>query len=323
MSELESTQALASSEANTQFRESAKSMLYFVAACSLLFLAIFGQSIYENWSVINDRGRWNKASKAEQDQVIQEATKTLGPAYRWIETREYSCGGPSHRIATFQHVKSGLLLNLIPGGTFTMGESKKDRPAPRVTVKPFLIGRFEVRQSCWDKIGGTDERSFKGPDLPIASVSWEDVQAWLKKAGDGLRLPSESEWEYACRSGTMTDYYWGNNWNKSHCWYFRTCHINNEPKKVTDHFDTESWNAFGLVDMSGNVSEWCLGSPGKTFEYDTQNTVPLTFDHSKRMNRGGGWYAQRGRDLYTTTRHSSKTTTRSDTLGFRVVRGLD
>jgi formylglycine-generating enzyme required for sulfatase activity len=84
-------------------------------------------------------------------------------------------------------------------------------------------------------------------------VSWKKVQAWLTKAGDGLRLPWEREWEYACRAGTETRFFWGQEMDFSYCW--ERGNSGGQTHKVTEHVNQS--NALGLVDTLGNVAEWC------------------------------------------------------------------
>jgi formylglycine-generating enzyme required for sulfatase activity len=132
--------------------------------------------------ILNDRQVWTNASRTQQGKVIQYIGVKLSSGYEWVETREYDCNqnpgaGLKNRIATFRHLKSGLLLNPIPGGSYQMGSNGGtliESPADRVKIKAMLIGRYEVRQSCWDKIGVTDGRKSKGSDLPIGSVSLND-----------------------------------------------------------------------------------------------------------------------------------------------------
>lgn len=251
--------------------------------------------------ILANRDLWAQASPEVQDKAIAKVTKSLGAAYVLVSAKEYECGKLKHRIATYRHEKSGLLLRLIPGGVYQMGDegyTKKRR------VKAMLIGAFEVRQSCWDKIGGENKRDKTGADWPVNHVSWDDAVAWLKKAGDGLRLPSVVEWEYACRAGTASEHFWGDGAGADYCWHDKnsggTFH------KVTEH--SEKTNAFGLADTSGNLFEWC----------DDMLSATSTL----RAYSGGKFQG----DLYdcrSAKRGGNVPDTRSPWVGFRVARSID
>jgi formylglycine-generating enzyme required for sulfatase activity len=216
------------------------------------------------------------------------------------------------------------MLNLIPGGAFQMGDDESDfdceKPAHKATIKPMLIGRFPVTQAQWQKIAGSNPSHFKGADRPVEQVSWDDIQSWLKKAGNGLRLTSESEWEYACRgtghpAGTTTKYFWGDEMDDSYCWYGE-----NSGKKthaVTEHMNKT--NAFGLVDMSGHVWEWCEDAWEGDYKNGPYDSQPRTSNSSNRVFRGGSWvgYAVYCRSAY---RNYSAPSNRYDNVGFRVSR---
>lgn len=152
---------------------------------------------------------------------------------------------------------AGIELVLIPAGEFTMGETggePDEQPARRIVIsQPFYLGKYEVTQAQWKQIMGNNPSKFVGDDLPVDSVSWKDVQTFIQRLNDAgdpffYRLPTEAEWEYACRAGT-TGKYAGN--LDAAAWYFDNAGGKTHPvgKKAP--------NAFGLHDMHGNVREWC------------------------------------------------------------------
>ncbi|MBC7324568.1 MAG: formylglycine-generating enzyme family protein, partial [Moorella sp. (in: Bacteria)] len=126
---------------------------------------------------------------------------------------------------------------LIPAGTFMMGSpnneqdrSSNEGPQHQVTLtKPFYLGKYEVTQAQWKAVMGSNPSYFRGNNLPVEQVSWNDCQTFIQRLnqlGQGtFRLPTEAEWEYACRAGTTTRFYWGDDPNYSqigqYAWYDR------------------------------------------------------------------------------------------------------
>lgn len=193
-----------------------------------------------------------------------------------------------------------LVLRRLPAGTYKMQKTSN------VTLtKPFYIGVFEVTQRQWELVMGSNPCSStsygKGNIYPVHYVSYDMIRGssngaqWPSSAavdsgsfmgklrartGLNFDLPTEAQWEYACRAGTTTTYYWGNSMDDSYVWY-----VNNSVN-TTHAVGTKTPNAWGLYDMSGNVWEWCLDWYG-TLTYGTDPRGPSSGSH--RVERGGSW----------------------------------
>lgn len=161
---------------------------------------------------------------------------------------------------TFTSSSTGMEFVLMPAGKFTMGskESGFEQPPHNVNIEdPFYMGKYLVTQKQWGKVMGENPSEFEGDDRPVESVSWDMVQKLIKKLNemegtDKYRLPSESEWEYACRAGTTTRFYFGNDESKlgGYAWYGENSGSKTHP------VGQKKPNPWGLYDVNGNVWEW-------------------------------------------------------------------
>jgi sulfatase modifying factor 1 len=204
---------------------------------------------------------------------------------------------------------------LLLGGTFRMGSENGEefqKPVHKVKVGGFLISKYEVTQAVWQKVMGNNPSEFKGDNNPVEQVSWDDCQEFCKKTG--LRLPTEAEWEYACRAGTTTKYYWGNEPDEAYMWY------NENSGNTTHAVGQKKANGYGLYDMSGNVWEWCQDWYG-AYAINSQENPTGPDNGEVHVLRGGSW------DFYDTycrssNRGKSVPTRRSCNYGFRCVQDL-
>jgi len=150
----------------------------------------------------------------------------------------------------------------LPAGEFLMGDaSDYDAPQHQVKVNSFAIGKYPITQEQYQAVMGNNPSYFENnPQNPVEQVSWDDAQDFCQKlseiTGKNYRLPTNSEWEYACRAGTTTHYYFGDNDNQlgDYAWYYG----NSQDK--THPVGQKRPNAWGLYDMYGNVCEWCEDS---------------------------------------------------------------
>jgi len=224
----------------------------------------------------------------------------------------------------------------IQGGTFV-------RRGYEITVSTFYMGRYEVTQREYEEIMGTNPSRFKGPKLPVEQVSWFDAVEYCnrlsiregltpaytisgqgvnrtviwKRNANGYRLPTEAEWEYACRAGTTTTYSWGNQEDAitvgQYAWYA------NNSGDATKPVGRKQPNAWGLYDMHGNVSEWCWDWWVNSYSVGAQTDPTGASSGSYRIFRGGNWIdsvmvMRSGFEVHEYPYY------RDDVLGFRVVR---
>ncbi len=238
-----------------------------------------------------------------------------------------------------ENLPNGITLKMVslPAGQFLMGSPDSDpdardneKPPHQVQVNGFAIGKYSVTQAQYEAVMGKNPSHFKNNSWlknnlqnPVEQVSWNDAQAFCQKlsqiTGKTYRLPTEAEWEYACRAGTTTRYYFGDDASQlgDYAWY-----IANSQSK-THPVGQKKPNAWGLYDMSGNVWEWCeddwhdnyIGAPTDGSAWINNN------DNDYRIRRGGSWYYDPNncRSAYRSNYNRRGLT--DDDFGFRVVCG--
>lgn len=220
---------------------------------------------------------------------------------------------------------------LIPAGEFMMGtlNNKRDEgPLHRVTIsEPFYLGKYEVTQEQWFEVMGTVPSKFKNGDLPnntrpVEEVSWLDAQDFILKLNenentDKYRLPSEAEWEYACRAGTNTTYSFGNDGSiiDEYAWVFNVSDLQTHP------VGQKKPNPWGLYDMHGNVQELVQDEYSNNYKYTpVDGSAYEREDFFIRVARGGSWassgYAR------SAVRDDVTKGDKSSLIGFRIVREI-
>jgi formylglycine-generating enzyme required for sulfatase activity len=238
----------------------------------------------------------------------------------------------------------GMKLVLVPAGDFLMGSPDSDKeaqddekPQHRVRItRPFYLGAHEVTQGQYRAVTGASPSIFYGSDdLPVERVSWEDAIAFCNKlseqmglkpyyhsgartpsGGDGYRLPTEAEWEYACRAGSATRYHFGDDAANlgAYDWY------GDNSGHKTHPVGQKRPNAWGLYDMHGNVWEWCWDGFGRDFYARSPDADPTGPSQAvDRASRGGSWEDDL-RICRSAVRYGSAPGNQRHDLGFRVAR---
>ena len=239
----------------------------------------------------------------------------------------------------------------INGGTFKMSSPRTelnrypDEVQHQVTLSAFYMGKYEVTQKEYENVTGENPSSFRGTNLPVENVSWYNAVEYCNKlsrmegltpvytvAGrtpetgypiteatvaanwnnDGYRLPTEAEWEYACRAGTTTAYNTGRSISDNTGWY------NANSKGNTKPGGQKPANAYGLYDMHGNVFEWCWDWYG-SYESGAQTNPRGVASGIYRVIRGGSWFDPDS-NIRSASRSSTVPDFRRSFIGFRVVR---
>jgi formylglycine-generating enzyme required for sulfatase activity len=248
-----------------------------------------------------------------------------------------------------------LEMVAIPGGTFTMGTEdeeierlikkfnwegfRRERLQHQVTVPPFFMGRYPITQAQWQAIAATakididletNPSNFTGNELPVERVTWYQATEFCKRLSretkQEYRLPSEAEWEYACRAGTTTPFYFGETITGKLANHNASNTYADEPKgeyrKETTPVGQFPPNAFGLYDMHGNVWEWCADTWHDNYDgAPTDGSVWTKNGNDNRSPlRGGSWFIfpNRCRSAY---RNNYDRRDNDSSNGFRVVCG--
>ena len=239
---------------------------------------------------------------------------------------------------------SGVEMVLLPGGSFEMGcagQKADEAPVHKVTLDPFAIDRTEVTQEQFAKMEMPDPSHFKGPQNPVEQVNWPQAVLYCNRRSQaeglepcyneetvecnyqasGYRLPTEAEWEYACRAGTTTPYYLGGDPRKlgGAAWFKENA------EKKTHPVAQKQPNPWGLCDMTGNVAEWCNDVYDKDYYKGSPAANPRGPAKGKLYAlRGGGW-ASGAEALRSAARGSevagfTDSCLARDAIGFRCVR---
>jgi formylglycine-generating enzyme required for sulfatase activity len=247
-------------------------------------------------------------------------------------------------VKVLQEIELKLLktqseMILIPGGTFLMGSSEITHEGPQheVTVSPFLMGRYPVTQAQWRAVTSLpevrfdlnpDPSCFDGDNRPVEQVNWYEAIEFCARlsahTGRIYTLPSEAQWEYACRANTVTAFYFGETITTDLANYDGNDTYGAGPKGIYRKATTEVGrfppNGFGLYDMHGNVWEWCLDQFHDSYEgAPVDGSAWMTGgDSDLRILRGGSWFSV---PWYCCCayRNFSDPVSRYDSYGFRVV----
>lgn len=230
----------------------------------------------------------------------------------------FAVGGVEYRM---RWIAEGRFLMGSPAGEADRDDD--EGPQHEVTIaRTFWLGEAPVTQALWEAVMGENPSHFKGSDRPVERVSWEDCQRLCARLdemipGLGARLPSEAEWEYACRAGTAATTYAGEGKTALDAIAWRSGNSNRQTHPVRQ----KQSNAWGLHDMLGNVAEWCRDRMRKYSSEPVVDPIGVIVSNH-RICRGGSWDSVVWR-VRAASRYAYPPAFRTDDLGVRLARDQD
>ena len=265
----------------------------------------------------------------EESLIVKPEDKQITPLYSLSPKNLTLVEDNSDLSKNFTSPSTDMEFVLITAGKFMMGSpfgeqgrDDSEGSAHEVIIKnPFYMGKYPVTQKQWEKVMGSNPSKLRGEDRPVESVSWTDVQEFIKKLNEKdstgkYHLPSESEWEYACRSGTRTRYSFGDDESKldDYAWYSENSGSETHP------VGQKKPNFWGLYDRHGNVWEWCKDNWHKYYDgAPSDGSAWEVGGSSYRVFRGGSWNFN-ARSYRSAYRFGFVPGDRIGLLGFRVLR---
>ena len=253
---------------------------------------------YQLWKFLSDFLEVGVTKASFRRVITQQYQRAAQPAFQVVRQRRQA----QQQIETLTP-QVELAMVYVPGGEFSMGSTAgyaAERPQHRVQVAAFLMGKYPVTQAQWRAVAALPEISrrlepstshFSGPQRPVETVTWFDAVEFCDRlsrlTGRIYRLPTEAEWEYACRSGTKTPFHFGETIVPELANY-------DQPEAQTSNVGSFPANGFGLYDMHGNVCEWCLDEWHRSYDRAPTDgsawTAPASSSNRNRVLRGGSWY---------------------------------
>ena len=258
-----------------------------------------------------------KEAKTTQQSTVSQPTVAQQPVMQTSVTNGDNISIP---------VKDGISIDMVyvEAGTFVMGATPEmkspyddEKPKHRVTLtNDYYIGKYEVTQALWKAVMGDNPSKFKGENLPVEQVSWNDCQIFIGKlnkiTSKTFRLPTEAEWEYAARGGKKSK---GYRFSGSKDPYKVAWYISNSENK-SHPIGSRQANELNIYDMSGNVSEWCQDTYSK-YEKTSQINPIGASNELNRVIRGGSWIAN-GWHCHSSDRGAHSPDWSYSSLGFRL-----
>ena len=285
----------------------------------LLCLATLNTMGQTNGTITRQRKTTAK-KETQQRKTTQAAPKKTQPARQAHQQK------PAASTSRPKGSLDDIMRNMVyvEGGTFTMGATSEQQsynddeiPTHRVSLSSFYIGKYEVTQSLWKAVMGSNPSNWKGDNLPVEMVSWNDCQTFLRKlnamTGKNFRLPTEAEWEFAARGGNRSRgyQYSGSNVLSDVAWY------DDNSGSKTHNVGTKAPNELGIYDMSGNVWEWCQDWSGRSYSSSAQTNPKGPSSGYNRVHRGGSWF-HGARDSRVASRNAYSPGDRDYGLGLRL-----